>query len=446
VRPSSSPSELFGAVLARGGAAAATGDDAWLQAMLDAEAALARAQATAGLIEAEDAEAIAAACVAERFDAAAIGAAAASTGNPAAPLARALSEAVGGRAGAHVHRGATSQDVLDTAAMLVAQRALAPLLDDLGAAAAAAAALARAHVDTPVAGRTLLQQAVPVTFGLEAAGWLAGLADAAEALRSERDRLPAQLGGAAGTLAALGDAGPRVLAAYAGQLGLAEPELAWHTRRNRVAALAGALGVAAGAIGKAARDVTLLAQTEVAEAREGGATGHGGSSAMPHKRNPIAAVCALACAQQAPGLVATLLAAMVQEHQRAAGAWHAEWRPLGELLRATGSAAAWLRESLEGLEVDPERMRANLDATGGALMAERVAVALAPALGRQGAQEAVARVAAASAASGRPFGEALADDADVREHLDGELAGLLDPASWLGSAGAFTRRALERYA
>ena len=276
------------------------------------------------------------------------------------PLKAALTAAVEGPAAGHVHRGATSQDILDTAAMLVTARALEPLLADVAGAASAAAGLARAHRDTPMAGRTLLQQAVPVTFGLKAAGWLAGLDEARRWLEEIRlERLAAQLGGAAGTLASLGDAGPQVAAAYAELLGLAEPVLPWHTQRGRIGELASALAVLSGAVAKAARDIVLLSQTEVAEVRE--ARG-GGSSTMPHKRNPVAAICALGCAQQAPGLAATLLGAMAQEHERAAGAWHAEWRPLGELLRSTGSAVAWLRESLEGLEVDPERMRANLDA------------------------------------------------------------------------------------
>jgi 3-carboxy-cis,cis-muconate cycloisomerase len=441
MRPSSSPSDgLFGAITSRGGAAAAVRDEAWLQAMLDAEAALARALAATGTIADGDAEAIAAACRAEDFDADAIGAAAAATGNPASPLARALRERVGGEAAAHVHRGATSQDVLDTAAMLVAHRALEPLLADLSAAAAAAAELARSHRDTPMAGRTLLQQAVPITFGLKAAGWLVALAEARDGLARVRDeRLAAQLGGAAGTLSALGEDGPAVLAAYARELGLAEPTLAWHTLRGRIGELAGALGVAAGAAGKVARDVTLLAQTEVAEVVE---RTPGGSSAMPHKRNPVAAVATLACAEQAPGLVATLLAAQVQEHERAAGAWHAEWRPLGALLETTGSAAAWLRQGLEGLEVDPARMRANLDATGGRLGAEAVADALAPALGRTQAHELVAGIAREPG----DFAAALAADPDVAARLGrARIGALLDPAAQLGGATAFADRALEAH-
>jgi 3-carboxy-cis,cis-muconate cycloisomerase len=416
---------VFEAIAARGEAAAAVSDRGWLQAMLDAEAALARALAAAGVIGEQDAEAIAAACVAERFDAAAIAAAATGAGNPVVPLKAALTEAVEGPAAAHVHRGATSQDILDTAAMLVAARALDPLLDDLVAARGAAAELARAHRDTPIAGRTLLQQAVPVTFGLKAAGWMAGLEDARRWLNELRvERLAAQLGGAAGTLAALGEAGPAVAEAYADALGLPEPVLPWHTLRGRIGELASALAVTSGAVAKVARDVILLSQTEVAEVRE--AKG-GGSSAMPHKRNPVAAISALACAQQAPGLAATLLGAMAHEHERAAGSWHAEWRPLSELLRSTGSAVAWLCESLEGLEADPERMRANLDATGGRMLAERV----------KGEVDAAALDAALQADD---FPAALAE-------LVGEqrAAQLLDPAGYLGSAGALVDRALDFY-
>jgi 3-carboxy-cis,cis-muconate cycloisomerase len=279
---------------------------------------------------------------------------------------------------------------------------------------------------------------------VKAAGWLVGLDEVAARLEVVRTtRLAAQLGGAAGTLAALGPAGVQVLGAFARELGLAEPVLPWHTVRTRVADLAGALGAAAGVAGKVARDVVLLAQTEVAEVREGGPPGRGGSSTLPHKRNPVAAVAALAAAEQAPGLVATLLAAMAQEHERAAGPWHAEWRPLTELLRTTGSAAAWLRDCLERLEVDPERMRHNLDRTGGVLLAERVATALAPAFGRQAARDLVERASASALASGRPLAEALLDRPEVRDRLGpGELATLLDPSGYLGSAEAFVDRAL----
>jgi 3-carboxy-cis,cis-muconate cycloisomerase len=259
-----------------------------------------------------------------------------------------------------------------------------------------------------------------------------------------RTRLAVQLGGAAGTLASLGADGPAVVAHLAEDLGLAEPAVPWHTERTRIADLAGALGSLAGAIGKPAADVVLLAQTEVGEVREGVA-GRGGSSTLPHKRNPIAAVLARAGAEQAPGLVATLLASMTQEHERAAGAWHAEWRPVSALLECTGSAAAWLRDCLEHLEVDVGRMRANLDLTGGLLLAERVTTELAPALGRMAAHELVEE-ASAEAVAGRSFAEALRDRPEVKEHLTaGQIAELLDPAGYLGSSEAFVDRALAAH-
>jgi len=320
-------------VFARGGAAGEVDDRAWLQAMLDFEAALARA---AGAPEAA-AQAIAQACRAERFDPAQLGRDAAATGSPVVPMLAALRAQLPPDAAAYVHRGATSQDVVDTAAMLVARRALGPVLDDAGAAAGACAALAEAHGDTLMVARTLLQQAVPTTFGAKAAGWLIGLDEARADLRTVRDqRLAVQLGGAAGTLAALEGDGLAVGSRLARELGLAEPTAPWHTVRVRPAVLAGALGTLAGVLAKIAGDVALLAQNEVGEVRQGG----GRSSTMPHKRNPVAAVACRACAARVPGLVGTVLTAMAQEHERAAGAWHAEWEPLAELLRLTGSAAA----------------------------------------------------------------------------------------------------------
>src|SRR3954465_4598002 len=343
MKPSSSQSEgLFTDLFARGGVAACVDDRAWLQAMLDFEAALAHGLAAAGVIPVDAADAIASRCDAELFDVAEIGRDAGEKGTPVPGLVRALVWQVpdaGRRGGAG---GATGQDVLHTAAMLVAKRALAPLLDDLAAAADACAGLAERYRATPAVGRTLLQQALPLTFGLKAAGWLVGLDEARAGLAGVRERVPAlQLGGAVGTLASLGDSGLDVAAEAARRLDLAEPTLPWHTVRLRPALLAGALGATAGVVGKVARDVTLLAQTEVGEASEAGGDGRGGSSTMPHKSNPRAAPAAEACAQRVPGLVATMLGAMAQEHERAAGAWQAEWETLSELLRLTGSAAAW---------------------------------------------------------------------------------------------------------
>jgi 3-carboxy-cis,cis-muconate cycloisomerase len=336
---------------------------------------------------------------------------------------------------------------MDTAASLVACRALVPVLDDLHAAAGECAGLAGRHRATVMAGRTLGQQALPITFGLKAAGWLVALDEATAALaRIRGERLAAQLGGAAGTLASLGPDGVEVARWYAAELGLAEPVLAWHTNRVRVAELAGALGVAAGVLGKLALDVTLLAQTEVAEVTEPATGGRGGSSTLPHKRNPVGAVLVTAAARRVPGLVATLLGAMAQEHERATGAWHAEWEPLAELLRLVGGAAARTRELLAGLEVHPDRMRAGLEVTGGQLLAEPVAAALAGALGRIPAQDLVRRLSRQAAGTGRPLGEVLAEDPTVRSHLEeADIDRLLDPEGYLGSAGQFIDRALAAH-
>lgn len=440
-----SESPLFDGVLAAGGVHERVGDTAWLQAMLDFEAALARAEADAGLIPEAHARAIAAQCRAEHYDVAGIGAAAAGIGNPAGPLVRELTARVAGAAGGSVHLGATSQDVIDTAAMLVARRALAALLADLEAVADALAVLAERHRGAPQVGRSLLQQALPVTFGLTAAGWLSGLDAGIERLRAVNAGLAVQLGGAVGTLASLGDKGPAVLARLARELELAEPAICWHTERTRFAELAGALGAACGSVAKAAGDIVLLAQTEIVEVLEE-AAGAGGSSTLPHKRNPVAAVSAVAAARQAPGLVATMLATMDHEHQRAAGGWHAEWRPLTALLRCTGSAVHWLRRSLERLRVDEARMLANLDLTGGLLLAERISTELVGELGRLGAHDAVAACCERAIADGVSFPAALSDDPVIGALLDKErIAELLDPAGYLGSAGIFVDRALAAH-
>ncbi|MFB9382140.1 lyase family protein [Pseudonocardia petroleophila] len=329
-------------------------DAAWVAALVAVEVALAQAAAAHGVIPAAHAEAIAAADL--DLDPTALGLASVEGGNPVIPLVRALRAAVGPEVGLSVHPGATSQDVMDTAAVLLTGWAGEVLLDDLRAAADAAAGLAAAHRGTPTMARTLGQQALPTTFGLVAAGWCAGLDRARARLGSVLGALPVQLGGPAGTLDGL----PLpVVADLAARLGLADPGAPWHTERTRIGELAAALGVAAGACAKPATDVVLLAGTELGEVSE---AAPGDSSSMPHKRNPIAAVTARASARRAPGLVAVLLAAMDGEHQRAAGAWHSEWETLADLLRATGGAAARLRVSLEGLAVHPDRMAASLPA------------------------------------------------------------------------------------
>jgi 3-carboxy-cis,cis-muconate cycloisomerase len=357
---------LLGAIFARGDAARAVDDGALLQALLDVEAAHARACAAVGLIPEAAAAAIAEAAVAERFDVPALAVEAARHATPVVGLVAALRAAVGEELAPCVHRGLTSQDVVDSALMLVARRALEPLLDDARAAADGAALLAATHRTTPILGRTLLQPALPTTFGVKAAGWTVALDEAGSELTRVRSRvLAAQVGGAVGDRGPLGEHAAAIAATVAEELGLANPTLPWHGDRRRPAALAGALGVLAGAAAKVARDVTLLAQGEVGEAREGSAPGdgdapRGGSSAMAHKRNPVAAVSTIACAARVPGLVSTMLSVMDGEHERAAGGWQAEWETQRELLRSTGAAVAWLRDLLERLEVDPARMEANL--------------------------------------------------------------------------------------
>ncbi len=459
---------LFGGVFARGGVEA--DDTAWLQAMLDAEAGLARALERAGLAPAGAGEAVTAAARAENFDPNELGGFAALTGNPVPGLARALARRVPQAAVSAVHRGATSQDIVDTAVMLLAKRAIDVMQADLARAADAAAGLAAAHRTSIMIGRTLLQQAVPVTFGLVAAGWLTSVDEARGGLDSVGPRLAVQFGGAAGTLASLGEAGQRVAALLAGELDLAVPVLPWHTDRLRILDLGAALARVAGALGKIARDVTLLAQSEVGEVSEGSpeqargtgphATGpqagaasprRGGSSAMPHKRNPVAAIAILGCTRQVPGLLATLAMATEQELQRAAGAWHAEWEPLTALLRLTGSASSWAAELLPGLAVDTSRMAANLAATKGLPLAEHVSSLLAGVLGAAQAHDLVAEAGARAVAAGLPLSDVLLAVPKLEERLTAagitaeQIDSALEPSSYLGSADAFITAALDAH-
>ncbi|MGH3304919.1 MAG: lyase family protein [Streptosporangiaceae bacterium] len=442
---------LFGALFGRG--RAGPSDQDWLQAMLDTEAALARALERAGLASAGAGAAVTAVARAELFDADELGRTAVLIGNPVSALVRALTAAVPHDARDAVHHGATSQDIIDTAVMLLARRGIDVIDADLRAAAEHVADLARAHAATVMAGRTLLQQAVPVTFGLVAAGWLTAIDEARRELsRIRATRLAVQLGGAAGTLASLGDAGAAVAALLAEELGLCEPVLPWHTDRQRIVQLAAALAGVCAAAGLVARNVTLLAQTEVAEVAEGGdAPGQGGSSAMPHKHNPVVSVLILGCTRRAPGLLATLAAAAEQEHQRAAGAWHAEWETLSELLRLTGSATSWLVILLAGLRVDAARMRANIDATGGLPLAEHVAAMLAPALGRLAAHDLVAAASDRAASQGLSLPEALLSDQAAATTLrdagigTAQLAAAANPDGYLGASREFVRRALAAH-
>ncbi|MFL5869676.1 MAG: 3-carboxy-cis,cis-muconate cycloisomerase [Solirubrobacterales bacterium] len=359
------PGDPFSGLFVPEAVAATTSPEAWLAAMLEVEAALADAEAEAGLIPADAAKSIGSACDADGFDVDRLAAEGRLSANPVVPLVTALREKVGGDAARFVHHGATSQDVMDSAAMLVSSRALGVLRPELDGVAAACAELARRHRETPMAGRTLLQQAQPITFGLKAAGWLDSVMAARERLGSLS--LAVQLGGPAGTLASIGPDGERVVGLLAQRLGLEEPALPWHTARLRIADLGASLALTAGALEKIALDVVLLSQTEVGELAEPSGGGRGGSSSMPHKRNPVGSVLAIACARRVRGDAGVLLAAMPQEHERAAGAWQSEWAPLSDALGLTGGAASAMRETLEGIEVRPDRMRENLEALRGQL-------------------------------------------------------------------------------
>jgi 3-carboxy-cis,cis-muconate cycloisomerase len=427
---------------------------AWLQAMLEAEGALAVAEARAGLIPPDASEAIASCCKKGReaglFDPEELGRKGRAQGNPVPPLVRALTEVVSEvseEAAGYVHKGATSQDIVDTAAMLLTKRALDLILTETDTIVVALAGLAEAHRDTLIAGRTLLQQALPTTFGLKAAGWLVSVLEVRRRLLEVREwGLAAQLGGAAGTLASLGDSGTEVLREFARELDLAEPAVPWHTDRSRVAGIGGALSLLAGALGKISLDIILMAQTEVGEVSEPAGAGGGGSSTLPHKRNPILSVTAAASVRRVQDLSRTLQATMVQEHERAAGAWHSEWETLSDALALTGGAAATVREAAEGLEVHPEKMRENLDATGGLLLAEHVTTMVAEHFGRLKAHELVEAASRRTFESGRPLREELLAEPALEKVLSEEdIDAALDPAGYLGTAGAFVDRALELY-
>ncbi|WP_085315426.1 3-carboxy-cis,cis-muconate cycloisomerase [Derxia lacustris] len=424
-------------------------DRTTFQRMLDVEAALARAEAAVGVIPAGAAAAIAAHCDAAWFDLDAIGRAAGLAGNVAIPLVKALTakvKAADAEAARFVHWGATSQDVIDTGLVLQLRAALDLLDADLLRLLDATAQLARAHRATPMMGRTWLQQALPTTFGLKVAGWHDALLRHRERLAELRPRvLVAQFGGAAGTLASLGEQGALVADRLASELGLGVAALPWHGQRDRVVEVAGFAALLTGTLGKLARDWSLLMQTEIGEVFEPAAEGKGGSSTMPHKRNPVGAAVVLHAANRAPALVAGLYAAMVQEHERGLGGWHAEWQPLAELLQLAGGALSRCCETVAGLEVDTARMRANIDITRGLVMAEAVMMALGAQLGRLAAHERVEHACKQAVAEGRHLREVLGADDFIAARLTPEqLDALFDPCGYLGSADAFVARALAQ--
>lgn len=419
----------------------ATADSAWLQAMLDFETALATTQADANLIPRAAADAINACGQIAAYDVAAIGQQAVKGGNPAIPLVAALTSKLPAHARGHVHYGATSQDVIDTATMRVLKRALPLIVDDLEHIENACARHADQHRATLMPGRTLLQQGPPISFGLKAAGWLVAIRRARHDLQAVMaSELAVQFGGAVGTLAPLGEHGVTIMQALATRLDLAAPLLPWHGHRNRLLRIGSALAIAASALGKIALDTALLMQTEVGEVIDPNA---GGSSAMPHKRNPVAATLTLAATRRAHGLVAELFTASLHEHERAIGAWHAEWQPLFDCLRVVAAAAQHTRTLTTALQVDASRMQANLEQTRGVTLAEAAKSLLAPHIGRDAAHARVAKACAAALAQGTPLVAILAADNAVTAHVDAAtLRQALQPHNYTGSAERFIDRAL----
>jgi 3-carboxy-cis,cis-muconate cycloisomerase len=430
-------SPLLAPMLSSAAMRAVCDDAASLQHMLDVEAALARAEAAAGVIPPGAAQPIAAACRAELFDVAALAEAATRAGNLVIPLVKALTATVAksdAEAARYVHWGATSQDIIDTAIMLGLRAAIDALRPDLDRAIAGFARLAQQHRHTAVVARTWLQHALPMPFGLKLAEYAAALHRSRRRLDTLRaNGLALQFGGAAGTLAALGDNGWTVAANLARELALPLPEAPWHTHRDRVADAASVLAILVGTCGKIARDVSLMMQTDVAEAFEPGGEGRGGSSTMPHKRNPVAAATALAAATMAPNLAATIFAAQVQEHERSAGPWHAEWPTLPTLQLVTSGALAAIVDIAEGLEVNTAQMRANLDTTHGLIMAEAVTMALAESMGKSEAHHLVETASRKAVADKVHLRDVLTSDPRVTAHLDRErIAGLFDPMAYQG--------------
>jgi 3-carboxy-cis,cis-muconate cycloisomerase len=423
-------------------------DDAtYLQHMLGFEAALARAEAATGVIPANAADPIAKACEAGSFDLDALAEAATRSGNLAIPLVKALTANVAKAdpdAARYVHWGATSQDVIDTATMLGLRAAIDALLSDTDRAIAGFAKLAAKHRDTAMVARTWLQHALPMPFGLKLAEYAAALHRSRARLHRLRgEGLALQFGGAAGTLAALGDKGLLVADKLAQELELPLPDAPWHTHRDRIAEAASVFAILAGTCGKIARDLQLMMQTDVAEAFEPSGEGRGSSSTMPHKRNPVAAATALAAATMAPGLAATIFAAQVQDHERSAGPWHAEWPTLPMLLLVTSGALAATVDIAEGLEVDAARMRVNLEATRGLIMAEAVTMALAETIGKSEAHHLIEAASKKAVADKKHLRDVLAKDPEVTAHLNADkLTKLFEPMAYQGVSQALIDRLL----
>jgi 3-carboxy-cis,cis-muconate cycloisomerase len=425
-------------------------DQGRVQAMLDFEAALARAEARVGVIPASAVAPIASACDASLYDFAALGEAIATAGNSAIPLVKALGKqiaATDAEAERFVHLGATSQDVMDSGLVLQLRQALALIERDLADLADSLATQAKRHAATPLAGRTWLQHATPVTLGMKIAGWLGAVTRSRQRLRELKPRLLVlQFGGASGTLAALGEQALPIAQALAEELQLTLPEQPWHTQRDRIVEFGAVLGLIAGSLGKLGRDVSLLMQTEAAEVFEPSAPGKGGSSTMPHKRNPVGAAVLIGAATRVPGLVSTLFSAMPQEHERSLGLWHAEWETLPEICCLVSGALQQARLLADGLEVDAERMARNLQLTQGLVLAEAVSIVLAQRVGRDTAHHLLEQCCKRAVAEQRHLRAVLGDEPQVTAELSSaELDHLLDPAHYLGQAHVWVERAVAEH-
>ncbi|CAN7654199.1 3-carboxy-cis,cis-muconate cycloisomerase [Pseudomonas umsongensis] len=425
-------------------------DQGRVQAMLDFEAALARAEARVGVIPPTAVAPIEAACQAGHYDFAALGEAIATAGNSAIPLVKALGKQIAAsdaQAERYVHLGATSQDVMDSGLVLQLRRALALIDSDLAQLGDTLATQAQRYVATPLAGRTWLQHATPVTLGMKIAGWLGAVTRSRQRLQALRPRLLVlQFGGASGTLAALGEQAMPIAQALAEELQLSLPDQPWHTQRDRLVEFGSVLGLIAGSLGKLGRDISLLMQTEAAEVFEPSAPGKGGSSTMPHKRNPVGAAVLIGAATRVPGLLSTLFSAMPQEHERSLGLWHAEWETLPEICCLVSGSLKQALLVTGGLEVDAERMVRNLDLTQGLVLAEAVSIVLAQRVGRDTAHHLLEQCCKRAVAEQRHLRAVLGDEPQVTAELSAtELDHLLDPAHYLGQARTWVERAVAEH-
>lgn len=446
VNPADAP--VLGALYGSDAMRAAMGERAFLARMLDVEVGLARAQARLNIIPAEAAEAIAVAADVDKLDLPALAAATRNTGYPVVGLVKQLSALAGADAGRWTHWGATTQDIMDSALVLQMRQGLALIRMDLLYLNTALAGLAQRHRDTPMAGRTHLQHALPVTFGYKVAVWLSPLISMRERLDQMRPRVERlQFGGAAGTLASLGDQAMLVQEELGRELGLAVPDITWHVARDGLAEAVSFLGLLTGSLSKIALDVMLMSQTELGEVSEAHVPGRGGSSTMPQKRNPISCEYVQAQTRGVHALVGQMMGAMAQDFERGTGNWQTELLAVGQAFNLAHGALLATRDIIEGLVVDPVRMARNLDATHGMIVAEQVMMGLAPVLGRGTAHHLVNHACDRAIAEGRPLAELLLAEPAVASGMKPEeVLRLTDPKTYLGQSQAFVDRVLARMA